>query len=71
MPQVFEQIDHMSTAERVQTMEYLWSVLSSHYNVETPSWHADVLASRADAPDEAFQDWESAKRELRREVIAR
>jgi len=71
MPQVMEQIDRMSTAERVQTMEYLWSVLSSHYSAETPSWHADVLASRDDAPDDEFEDWESVKRELRCDILAR
>jgi len=71
MPKVMEQIDRMSTAERVQTMEYLWSVLSSHYSSETPSWHADVLAARTNAPDDEFEDWELVKRELRGEVVAR
>ena len=32
MPEIKDAIDCMSTAERVQTMEYLWSVLSSYYD---------------------------------------
>jgi len=58
-------IDQMSTAEKVQTMEYLWTALSSHYADETPAWHAAVLAERANAPDSEFEDWESVKAELR------
>ncbi len=41
-----EASDNMSTAERVQTMEYLWSVLSSYYDSEVPEWHANVLVER-------------------------
>jgi len=65
MPAIRTAIDQMSTAEKVQTMEYLWSVLSSHYADATPAWHETVLAERADAPDSEFEDWESVKSELR------
>lgn len=70
MPQIKEAIDRMSTAERVQTLEYLWSVLSSHYDTETPAWHAEVLAARANAPEESFEPWNQVKQELRGEVLA-
>ena len=65
MPVIKEAIDKMSTAERVQTMEYLWSVLSSYYDTEVPEWHANVLVEREAAPEDEFEDWEAAKKELR------
>ena len=68
MPAIKEAIDQMSTAERVQTMEYLWSVLSSYYDSEVPKWHAAVLAERENATEDEFEDWEDVKRELRSEI---
>ena len=70
MPAIKEIIDKMSTAERVQAMEYLWSVLSSYYDSEVPEWHATVLAERENATEDEFEDWEVAKKELRSEVLA-
>ena len=70
MPAIKDAIDCMSTAERVQTMEYLWSVLSSYYDSKVPEWHANVLAERANAPEDEFEDWEDAKKELRGELVA-
>ena len=70
MPAIKEAIDCMSTAERVQTMEYLWSVLSSYYDSKVPEWHASVLAERENASEDEFEDWEDAKKELRSELLA-
>lgn len=56
MSAIKEAIDQMSTAERVQTMEYLWSVLSSYYDSEVPEWHANVLVERETAPEDKFED---------------
>ena len=70
MPVIKEAIDKMSTAERVQTMEYLWSVLSSYYDSEVPEWHANVLVERETAPEDEFEDWETAKKELRGALVA-
>ena len=70
MPAIKEAIDQMSTAERVQTMEYLWSVLSSYYDSEVPEWHAVVLAERENASEDEFEDWEEVKRELRSEILS-
>ena len=70
MPVIKEAIDKMSTAERVQTMEYLWSVLSSYYDTKVPEWHANVLAERENAPEDEVEDWETAKKELRGEILA-
>ena len=71
MPAIKDAIDCMSTAERVQTMEYLWSVLSSYYDSEVPEWHENVLAERENAPETEFEDWEDAKKELRGEFNQR
>ena len=54
----------------MQTMEYLWSVLSSYYDSEVPEWHANVLAERENAPEEEFEVWEDTKKELRGELVA-
>lgn len=70
MPVIKEAIDNMSTAERVQTMEYLWSVLSSYYDTKVPEWHAAVLAQRENVSEDEFEDWEDAKKELRGEILA-
>jgi hypothetical protein len=41
------QIDRMSTAERLQVMEQLWTALSrSDEEVPSPLWHGEVLADR-------------------------
>ena len=47
MPAVMQKIDEMSTSERVQVMDYLWTSLeapSSGY--EPPAWHGQELARR-------------------------
>ncbi|MBI4026272.1 MAG: addiction module protein [Verrucomicrobia bacterium] len=41
------QIEQMSFAERIQTMELLWRAISSHpEEVSSPSWHGELLAER-------------------------
>ena len=64
------QIDKMSRAEKLQTMEALWENLSrTEAEVESPSWHRDVLKeteSRVAAGQERIADWETAKKELRK-----
>lgn len=51
-------------------MEELWADLSrDESQVESPAWHGDVLRERAEAVKsgkEVFEDWEDAKRELRK-----
>jgi putative addiction module component (TIGR02574 family) len=40
-------IDKMSTKDRLQAMECLWDSLIHDTNeVESPSWHEDILSSR-------------------------
>jgi len=41
------QIKKMSTVERLQAMEALWeSLLEEEAQIESPSWHEDVLEKR-------------------------
>ena len=70
MPALKETISKLSTAEKLQVMEFLWSALNAHYEVESPAWHDDVLAERVDAPADEFEDWEDVKRELRSAAYA-
>ena len=46
MPAILQEIDKMTTTEKVSTMEYLWNALQSHYVASMPDWHGDVLARR-------------------------
>ncbi len=42
-----DQIEKMSTAERLQAMEQLWdAVRRQAVEVPSPDWHRDVLAKR-------------------------
>jgi len=64
------QIEKLSRAEKLQTMEALWDALSrAEDEVESPQWHRDVLKeteARVAAGHERIADWETAKRELRK-----
>jgi hypothetical protein len=63
-------IEKMSRAEKLQTMEALWTALSrTETEVESPAWHNAVLKeteTRVTAGQERIADWETAKRELRK-----
>ena len=74
MPAVMEAIDHMSSEERVKTMEYLWAAMTAAAEPDPPVWHGDVLAarrSRAESGEEEFIPFEDAMRQLREEVACR
>ncbi|MCK5194619.1 MAG: addiction module protein [Desulfobulbaceae bacterium] len=41
------EIERMSTAERLQTMEALWdSLLHDEPEIESPEWHENILRER-------------------------
>jgi hypothetical protein len=65
----------MTVAEKLQTMEALWTDLTKNSPDDAvPWWHADVLAERERrlaSGQEAVIDWEEAKRRLRREINER
>jgi hypothetical protein len=62
-------LDRMTTAEKLRTMEALWADLSrDEETLPSPAWHEDVLREREErvqAGQEAFVDWEAAKKQLR------
>ena len=64
------EIEKMSRAEKLQTMEAIWTDLSKEETaVESPEWHRkahEETEARVDAGDERIADWETAKQELRR-----
>jgi hypothetical protein len=42
-----EEVSRLSTAERLQAMEWLWASLSAKpEEIESPEWHGEVLAAR-------------------------
>ncbi len=56
-------LEQMTVAEKLQAMEVLWADLSRDGSLDSPAWHGQVLAERANEKD--FVEWETAKRELR------
>jgi hypothetical protein len=62
-------LHQMTKEEKLRVMEALWADLSrDESQVESPTWHGDVLQDRAEAVKsgkEAFMDWEIAKKQLR------
>jgi hypothetical protein len=65
-----QQLEKMSREEKLQTLEAIWADLSKNdSDVESPSWHGDVLKdtnARVTAGQERIEDWEGAKKELRK-----
>lgn len=40
-------IEKMTVSERIQAMEELWdSLIKQDYEIESPSWHKDILEQR-------------------------
>lgn len=66
-------LDQMTTTEKLSVMESLWKDLSKNPDAyESPDWHRDVLAerdARVEEGQEAFQDWDKAKQELRDRLL--
>lgn len=65
MTAVLEAIDGMTTAEKVRTMDYLWTSLeASRSGYEPPAWHGRELARREKLLAEGkvpVYDWQEAK----------
>lgn len=66
-------LDQMTTAEKLRTMEALWADLSRHdEEIQSPAWHGEVLNEREErirSGQEAFIDWEAAKKQLRDRLL--
>ena len=68
MPAVMEAIDNMTTSEKFETMNYLWSSISSMGDNLSPAWHERELRkteSRVAAGIERPIPWEAAKEILK------
>ena len=63
------QLDQLTTADKIRTMEYLWDDLCRHADeVPSPAWHADVLSQREQSVAEGsavFRDWDAEKSRIR------
>ena len=63
------QLDQLTTADKIRTMEYLWDDLCRHTDeVPSPAWHADVLSQREQSVaggSATFRDWEAEKSKIR------
>lgn len=63
------QLDQLSTAEKISTMEYLWDDLCRHADkVASPDWHGEVLAQRERSVvkgEVTYQDWAAEKVRIR------
>lgn len=63
------QLDHMTTSEKIRTMEQLWDDLCRNAeSVSSPEWHSDVLQQREEAVAKgsaSFNDWETEKKRIR------
>ncbi len=63
------QLDQLSTADKIRTMEYLWDDLCRHADeVPSPAWHGEVLAQREQMVADGsavFHDWETEKSRIR------
>ena len=61
----------MSRTEKLKVLEALWEDLSrNEAEFESPSWHQEELSAaeeRVKSGKEGFVDWDSAKRQLRKQ----
>jgi Putative addiction module component len=63
----------MSLQEKLAAMELLWEDLArSPESVESLTWHKDILDERRQKIAEGnaqFEDWETAKTEIRKKLL--
>ena len=62
-------LEQMSIEDKIQAMESLWdSLCAEAEGLQSPAWHGEVLAQRAQAAqhgEDGFEYWEQVKRDLR------
>ncbi|TVQ64831.1 MAG: addiction module antitoxin RelB [Balneolaceae bacterium] len=66
-------IEILTTAEKIELMEKLWTDISALASYSPPDWHGEELASRRGAVKEGkttYTNWEQAKKEIRYEMIS-
>lgn len=63
--------ENMSVADKLALMETLWTDLCNHSQIDSPDWHAKVLAARQQQREQGNQqpmDWAQAKEQIRNRV---
>ena len=62
-------LEDMTTVEKLQTIDEIWADLQlTPDEIDSPEWHADVLAAREDRVrlgTSRFSDWETVKARIR------
>ena len=66
------ELSALSLPEKLFLVEELWhSIVGSQSDVESPAWHAELLAERLERVDrgaEVPMDWDAAKESLRQRL---
>lgn len=62
------EIDKLTTSEKIQLMEELWSELTREgMDFPLPDWHEQEL-KRREQLEKDFTDWDEAKKEIRNRI---
>ncbi len=65
-------VQEMTIAEKLQTMEMLWDDLCRNArDIESPAWHGDILQQREEQlaqGKDSFQDWDQVKKDIRKSI---
>ena len=64
---ITSQLSHMTTEEKLRTMESIWDDLCRTSDFTSPSWHKDTLEEREKRLKEGKEeilDWEESKKQL-------
>ena len=67
--EIKQELSRLSEAERIELLEAVRAALDNREEVESPAWHADILAERAakiDSGEAAFLTIDQLKERLRR-----
>ncbi len=66
------ELSALSLPEKLSLVEELWdSIVEAQSDVESPAWHAELLAERLERVDrgaEVPMDWDAAKESLRQRL---
>ena len=67
--EIKQELSRLSEAERIELLEAVRAALDNREEVESPAWHADILAERAakiDSGEATFLTIDQLKERLRR-----
>ena len=67
--EIQEKIATLTNAERIELAMWLWESIDNKDEIESPAWHAEVLAEREaeiESGKAKFIPWEEAKADILR-----